>query len=94
MTHEQNLDPEVHEDEVEYESLADYHRIAALHYSQASKHHSLAAEADDQGHEEARDSHVFLAYRHKLVANQYAEMAVIESDELSDDASEDGVAAE
>ncbi|WP_408596522.1 hypothetical protein [Limnohabitans sp.] len=94
MTHEQNLDPEVHEDEVEYESLADYHRIAALHYSQASKHHSLAAEADDQGHEEARDSHVFLAYRHKLVANQYAEMAVIESDELSDEGSEDVVAAE
>jgi hypothetical protein len=72
-------------DEEEYESIGDYHRIAALHYSQASKHHSLAADADDQGHEEARNSHVFLAYRHKLVANQYAEMAVIESDELSED---------
>jgi hypothetical protein len=32
---------------------------------------------------------VFLAYRHKLVANQYAEMAVIESDELSDDDSDE-----
>jgi hypothetical protein len=94
MTHEQNLDPEVQDDEVEYESLADYHRIAALHYSQASKHHTLAAEADDQGHEEARDSHVFLAYRHKLVANQYAEMAVIESDELSDEGSAEEVSAE
>lgn len=94
MTHEQNLDPEVHDDEAEYESLADYHRIAALHYSQASKHHTLAAEADDQGHEEARDSHVFLAYRHKLVANQYAEMAVIESDELSDEGSAEEVSAE
>jgi hypothetical protein len=89
MTDEQNLDPEIHEDEDEYESLADYHRIAALHYSQAAKHHSLAADADDQGHEEARNSHVFLAYRHKLIANQYAEMAVIESDELTDDDSDE-----
>lgn len=72
-------------DEEIYESIADYHRIAALHFSQAAKHHSLAADADDQGHEEARNSHVFLAYRHKLVANQYAELAVIESDELSDE---------
>lgn len=89
MTDAQVLDPETHEDEEEYESLADYHRIAALHYSQAAKHHSLAADADDQGHEEARNSHVFLAYRHKLVANQYAEMAVIESDELTDDDSDE-----
>jgi hypothetical protein len=89
MTNEHNLDPEIHEDEEEYESLADYHRIAALHYSQAAKHHSLAADADDQGHEEARNSHVFLAYRHKLIANQYAEMAVIESDELTDDVSDE-----
>jgi len=61
------------------------HRIAALHYSQAAKHHSLAADADDQGHEEARNAHVFVVYRHKLFANQYAELAVIESDELSDE---------
>jgi hypothetical protein len=89
MTDAQVLDPETHEDEEEYETLADYHRIAALHYSQAAKHHSLAADADDHGHAEARDSHVFLAYRHKLVANQYAELAVIESDELSADGSEE-----
>jgi hypothetical protein len=93
MTNAHTLDPEIHEDEEEYESLADYHRIAALHYSQAAKHHSLAADADDQGHEEARNSHVFLAYRHKLVANQYAEMAVIESDELTDDDSDEVHAA-
>jgi hypothetical protein len=88
MTDTQVLDPETHDGEHEYETLADYHRIAALHYSQAAKHHSLAADADDHGHVEARDSHVFLAYRHKLVANQYAEMAVIESDELADDESD------
>ena len=89
MTHEPTHESENHESEEDYESLADYHRIAAAHYSQASKHHSLAADADDQGHIEARDTHVFLAYRHKLVANQYAEMAVIESDELGDDDSSD-----
>lgn len=88
MTSAQVLDPEIHEDEEVYENLADYHRIAAMHYSQAAKHHTLAADADDHGHAQARDSHVFLAYRHKLVANQYAEMAVIESEELTDDDSD------
>ena len=42
----------------EYESIGDYHRIAALHYSQASKHHSLAADADDQGHEELSEDNL------------------------------------
>ena len=88
MTSAQVLDPEIHEDEEVFENLADYHRIAAMHYSQAAKHHTLAADADDHGHAQARDSHVFLAYRHKLVANQYAEMAVIESEELTDDDSD------
>lgn len=99
MTNAHTLDPENHvdadlldEDEA-YETIGDYHRIAALHYSQAAKHHSLAADADDQGHEEARNSHVFLAYRHKLMANQYAELAVIESDELGDDDVEEDVVA-
>jgi hypothetical protein len=89
MTDQSTHESEVYDEHEEYESLGDYHRKAALHYSQASKHHKLAADADDQGHEEARDTHVFLAYRHKLVANQYAELAVIESDELSDDDSEE-----
>ena len=92
MTSAQVLDPEIHEDEEVYENLADYHRIAAMHYSQAAKHHTLAADADDYGHFQARDSHVFLAYRHKLVANQYAEMAVIESEELTDDSDDVHVA--
>jgi hypothetical protein len=91
MTNEQTLDPEIHEDdfEEEYETLADYHRIAAMHYSEAAKHHTLAADADDHGHTEARNTHVFLAYRHKLIANQYAEMAVIESEESDEDDVED-----
>jgi hypothetical protein len=89
MTNEHTLVPADHADEdflndhpedVEFESLGDYHRMAAMHYSQAAKHHTLAGDADDHGHEESRNSHAFLAYRHQLVANQYAEIAVIESD--------------
>jgi len=95
MTNEHTLVPENHvddalldehlEDDEEYETLADYHRMASLHYAQAAKHHSLAADADDHGHDESRNSHSFLAYRHQLVANQYAEMAVIESDDLGEE---------
>lgn len=94
MTNEHTLVPDNHVDEellndhpedVDFESLGDYHRMAAMHYSQAAKHHTLAADADDHGHEESRNSHAFLAYRHQLVANQYAEIAVIESDELGEE---------
>ncbi len=93
MTNAETLEPEIHEDdfEQEYETLADYHRIAAMHYSEAAKHHTLAADADDHGHEETRNTHVFLAYRHKLIANQYAEMAVIESEEVDEGDEEDVV---
>jgi hypothetical protein len=94
MTNEHTLVPENHVDEEllgdhfedeEMETLADYHRMASLHYAQAAKHHSLAADADDHGHDESRNSHAFLAYRHQLVANQYAEIAVIESDDLGEE---------
>lgn len=94
MTNEHTLVPEndvdadllnEHFEDDEMETLADYHRMASLHYAQAAKHHTLAADADDHGHHESRDTHAFLAYRHKLVANQYAEIAVIESDDLGDD---------
>jgi hypothetical protein len=94
MTNEHTLVPENHVDEEflgdhfedeEMETLADYHRMASLHYAQAAKHHNLAADADDHGHDESRNSHAFLAYRHQLVANQYAEIAVIESDDLGEE---------
>lgn len=96
MTNEHTLVPENHVDdelpddhledgEEEFETLADYHRMASLHYAQAAKHHRLAADADDHGHDESRNSHSFLAYRHQLVAKQYAEMAVIESDDLGEE---------
>ncbi|MFM6991520.1 MAG: hypothetical protein ACKOWD_09520 [Rhodoferax sp.] len=94
MTNEHTLVPENsideellggHYEDEEMETLADYHRMASLHYAQAAKHHTLAADADDHGHEESRNSHAFLAYRHQLVANQYAEMAVIESDEWGEE---------
>ena len=94
MTNEHTLVAENHVDEEllsehfedeEMETLADYHRMASLHYALAAKHHSLAADADDHGHDESRNSHAFLAYRHQLVANQYAEIAVIESDDLGEE---------
>lgn len=94
MTNEHTLVPENHVDAEllgedfegeEMETLADYHRMASLHYAQAAKHHTLAADADDHGHDESRNSHAFLAYRHQLVANQYAEIAVIESDDLGEE---------
>ncbi len=93
MTNEHTLVPEnpideellsEHDDD-NMETLADYHRMASLHYAQAAKHHTLAADADDHGHDESRNSHAFLAYRHQLVANQYAEIAVIESDDLGEE---------
>ena len=93
MTNEHTLVPEnpideellsEHDDD-NMETLADSHRMASLHYAQAAKHHTLAADADDHGHDESRNSHAFLAYRHQLVANQYAEIAVIESDDLGEE---------
>lgn len=99
MTNEHTLVPENPMDEEllneyldeETETLADLHRMASLHYAQAAKHHTLAADADDHAHHESRDSHAFLAYRHQLVASQYAEMAVMESDDFGEEEVSSGV---
>ena len=97
MTNEHTLVPESPIDEdllsesledQELETLAELHRAAALHFSQAAKHHTLAADADDHGHYEDRNTHSFLAYRHQLVASQYAEMAVMEGADFEDDMNE------
>jgi len=94
MTNEHTLVPEnpideellnEHFEDDEMETLADLHRLASLHYAQAAKHHTLAADADDHGHHESRNAHAFLAYRHHLVGTQYAEMAVMESDEFGEE---------
>ena len=39
--------------EEEFETIGDYHRMAAHHFEAAAKHHLAAAAADDEGDEEA-----------------------------------------
>ena len=71
--------------EEEFETIGDYHRMAAHHFESAAKHHAAAAVADDEGHFEATARHAHLAYRHQLNAVQYAEIAAMESDSLDDE---------
>lgn len=80
----------------EFETIGDYHRKAAHHFAEAAKHHLAAADADDDGDEEALDLHAFKAYRHQLNGVQCAEIAVMESEAedemLEEDASENEAA--
>lgn len=69
----------------EFETAAEYHRMAALHFSAAAKHHLAAAAADDEGDGENTARHAFQAFRHQLNAVQYAEIAVMDNDGLEDD---------
>jgi hypothetical protein len=69
----------------DFETLGDYHRMAAHHFNAAAKHHMSAAEADDEGHDEASARHAHLAYRHQLHGVQYAEIAAMESETLDDE---------
>jgi len=69
----------------EFETAAEYHRMAALHFSAAAKHHLAAAAADDEGDGEGTARHAFQAFRHQLNAVQYAEIAVMDNDGLDDD---------
>ena len=69
----------------EFETIAEYHRMAALHFSAAAKHHLAAAAADEEGDSERTASHAFQAFRHQLNAVQYAEIAVMDNDGLADD---------
>lgn len=70
--------------EDDFETVGDYHRIAAHHFGAAAKHHLAAAQADDEGNDEAAVRHAHLAYRHQLHAIQYAEVAAMESQHLDD----------
>lgn len=72
----------------DFESIGQYHRMAAHHFSAAAKHHLAAALADDEGEEDAAARHAHLAYRHQLNGTQYAEVAVMESDSLEDEFAE------
>jgi hypothetical protein len=64
--------------------------MSARHFSAAAKHHLLAANADDEGDNEAVASHAFRAYRHQLNGLQYAEIAVMDNENLEDELDEDG----
>lgn len=68
----------------EFETAAEYHRMAALHFSAAAKHHLVAADADEEGDSESTARHAFQAFRHQLNAVQYAEIAVMDNDGLDE----------
>lgn len=70
--------------EEEFETPAEYHRMAARHFSAAAKHHLAAAAADDEGDSDGTAQHAFQAFRHQLNAVQYAEIAVMDNDNLED----------
>ena len=76
------IDAVVDED---FETIGDYHRMAAHHFTAAAKHHLAAADADDEGHEESHARHALLAYRHQLNAVQCSEIAMMESESLDDE---------
>ena len=69
----------------DFETIGDYHRMAAHHFTAAAKHHLAAADADDEGREEANARHALLAYRHQLNGVQCAEIAMMESESLDDE---------
>lgn len=70
----------------EFESTAEYHRMAAMHFSAAAKHHHLAAKADDESDAKKTAHHAFEAFRHQLNGVGYAEIAVMDNDNLDDEA--------
>jgi len=74
--------------EEEHESPGDHRRMASYHFSQAAKQHELAAEAYENGDHIITDMHAFNAYRHHLIANQYAESAIIDAVESDSDQAE------
>ena len=79
---------EDHFDE-DFETAGEYHRMAALHFSAAAKHHLAAATADDEGDADGTARHAFQAFRHQLNAVQYAEIAVMDNDSLDDESDDD-----
>ncbi len=68
-----------------FETAAEYHRMAARHFSAAAKYHLAAAAADEDGDNENTAHNAFQAFRHQLNAVQYAEIAVMDNDSLEDE---------
>ena len=71
--------------EEEFETIGDYHRMAADHFQAATNHHQAAADADADGDDAGYARHALLAYRHQLNGVQCAEIAMMESDSLEDE---------
>ncbi len=69
----------------ELETTGDVHRLAAHHFAAAAKFHLMAADAADEGDQQANSHHAYLAYGHQLNAVQYAEVAVMENDNLEEE---------
>ena len=67
--------------------------MAARHFSAAAKHHLLAATADDDGDEQAKASHAYLAYQHQLNGVQYAEIAALNSQSMEEELTEENFGA-
>jgi hypothetical protein len=69
----------------EIETTGELHRLAAHHFAAAAKYQLLAATADEEGDRDANARHAHLAYRHQLTAVQYAEIAVMDNENLEGD---------
>ena len=79
---------EDHFDE-DFETAGEYHRMAALHFSAAAKHHLAAASADDEGDADGTARHAFQAFRHQLNAVQYAEIAALNCENMEEELTEE-----
>lgn len=76
-------EPEEFLDE-DYVNAAKCHALAAQHFQYAARQHLEAAEAYETGNLYETHRRAYLAYRHQLLATQYAEMAALEEDEGED----------
>lgn len=85
--HETAQDDFLEEDD--FVSIAHCHALAAQHFQEAAKQHLQAADAYEAGNLYETHRRAYLAYRHQLLATQYAEMAAIEEEDLDFDDTED-----
>jgi len=72
------------EDQDEFETPSELHRIAAYHLMQAAKQHEIAATALDNDDQITCDLHSLRAYKHELNARQYSEMAMMDTSDIDD----------
>lgn len=89
MTNEQQHDiPSEDFMDDDFVSIAHCHLLAAEHFQAASQQHTKAAEAYEAGNLYESHRRGYLAYRHQLLATQYAELAAVEEDEEAFDEDE------